>query len=154
KSLELAANKYIARHENDPDFHGNFQTGGLASTALELLTGHKAEALSPEGSASLSLFGSNKEQTKEEVVINFLGTHEDKLDSTAIVFSAGVDPNTGLPIRKDSPVSAGAHEFVITNIDTKAGTVTFVNPWNTSKPITMDIDEFAKLPNLIETVDL
>ena len=37
-----------------------------------------------------------------------------------------------------------AHEFAVESIDTKTGTITYTNPWDTSTKRTISIDDMAK----------
>ncbi|HEX4879913.1 MAG TPA: hypothetical protein VFV39_08725 [Limnobacter sp.] len=63
-------------------------------------------------------------------------------------FSAFVGAD-GLPSRSGSSF---AHAYTILDIDAEAGLVTFTNPWDSGKPITMQIDDFCTRVNSLNTL--
>jgi hypothetical protein len=133
--LETACEKYA---KANPAFNGGAGTttkGGYPSIALTLLSGQQGTVIST---------GYDPVKTKA-----WLGIIGKQSPMPAISFDSevGADGNPGA-------IGNGRfHAFTVQQIDLADNTITFVNPWNSGKPIAMNIDDFAgKVTNIYTTV--
>ncbi|NJM32057.1 MAG: hypothetical protein HC848_03170 [Limnobacter sp.] len=130
--LELAAEKLVQAHPEilPTGKTGTITRGGEPKDALFLLTG--TPVIYQETGAV--------ENTRAFFTRAFLLENEATLDTTPVIFDAHVKWPSPYPVEKGT-----LHSFVLTDIDSEAGTVTFINPWNSKQPITMDMDKFCNL---------
>jgi len=123
--LEIALDKYAAQH---PEVLGSstIKNGGLEEKVFELFTGSS-------GSLPCDF---DPARTRD-----WLELLAPSLRDGTLALTFGTKMGEGGSFG-DVP-GDGWHALTILDIDLEAGTVTFVNPWDSGNPITMDIDEFA-----------
>jgi hypothetical protein len=121
--LGTAADAYFKDHGQ-----ANGAESQSFSSVSKLLTGKDA-------SNTLSLTGKNSVADIKNALI---AAAPDVGKTKSIGLSGGVT-DSGDWKAKDT-----AHEFQVESIDTKTGTVTYTNPWDTSKKRTISMDDLAK----------
>jgi hypothetical protein len=133
--LETACEKYA---KANPAFNGGAGTttkGGYPSIALTLLSGQQGTAIS-----------TGYDPVKTKAWLGIIGK-QSPMPAVSFDSEVGADGNPGA-------IGNGRfHAFTVQQIDLANNTITFVNPWNSGKPVTMNIDDFAgKVTNIYTTV--
>ena len=122
--LETAIRKYAMA--NPAVFgQGNIANGGTPDTVLPLLSGQRSRMIRPDYDPATT-----------KAWLEIIGKQS---PTPAVSFSSVVD-DQGNPSVKGNGAN---HGFAIQQIDLANNTVTFVNPWNSGKPITMTLDDLA-----------
>lgn len=131
--LEIAFDKYVGQN---PEFNLNtISKGGWPETALTLLAGQHGKVVD-----------TNYDPAKTKGWLEILGKQS---PMPAMTFNSEVGKD-GLP---GAVGNKRWHAFSVEKIDLASGTVTFANPWNSGKPITMSLDEASKKIAAISFVD-
>ena len=131
--LEIAFDKYVGQN---PEFELNtISKGGRPENALTLLAGQHGKAI-----------GRNYDPAGTRGLLEILGK-QSPIPVMTFDSEVGEDGSPGV-------IGNGRwHAFSIEKIDLASGTVTFANPWNSGKPITMSLDEASKKIAAISFVD-